>query len=228
MSAKAVLKGLVLLATLVLLGFTAKTSGLMDGIDKAWVDSDVRGQGGVGELLFVAVGVAFTALGLPRQVICFLGGYAFGFMAGTGLALLATVIGCVGAFFYARLLGRSLVTERFPERVARIDAFLSGNPFTMTLLIRFLPIGSNLVTNLAAGVSGVPALAFFTGSVIGYIPQTAIFALAGSGVTLDQGAQVGVSIVLFVVAGALGVHLYRRYRHGRTLGDQIERELGGE
>lgn len=226
MNLKILFRGLLVIASLVALGYVLQASGLGQSIDKAWIDTDVRGKGLTGELLFVAVGAVFTGLGLPRQLIAFLGGYAFGFNEGMALALAATVFGCMAAFIYARLLGRDFVAARFPNRVRKIDDFLSDNPFSMTLLIRLLPVGSNLVTNLAAGVSGVGGAAFVAGSAIGYIPQTIVFALIGSGIAVDTTLRVGISVVLFVVSGILGIYLYRKHRHGKSFDETVERQLG--
>ncbi len=226
MTARVWLRGIIVIASLVALGYGLKVSGLGSAIDEGWIDAEIRGRGINGGMLFVAVGFLFTGLGLPRQIICFLGGYAFGFIEGTALALLATTLGCITAFAYARLLGRDFVVTRFPRRVRKIDNFLHGNPLTMTLLIRLLPVGSNLVTNLAAGVSGVRGVPFVVGSAIGYLPQTIIFALIGSGITLDPELRIGVSVLLFVVSGALGISLYRTHRHGKSFDDNVERELG--
>jgi uncharacterized membrane protein YdjX (TVP38/TMEM64 family) len=226
MTPKILLRGLVLIASLVAVGYVLKISGLGSSIDKAWIDSDIRGQGFTGELLFIGIGMLFTAVGLPRQVICFLAGYAFGLVEGTALALLATSLGCIIAFYYARVLGRDFVAGRFPGRVRSIDNFLHDNPLSMTLLIRLLPLGSNLVTNLAAGVSSVAGLPFFIGSTIGYLPQTLIFALIGSGFSVDPEFRIAISIVLFVISGFLGVSLYRKHRHGKSFDSRIEHELG--
>ena len=64
-------------------------------LTEAWIDREVRGKGMPGELLFVAVGGLVTAVAVPRHVVSFLGGYAFGFGLGSALALAATEIGCV-------------------------------------------------------------------------------------------------------------------------------------
>ena len=95
----------------------------------------------------------------------------------------------------------------------------------MTLLIRLLPIGNNLATNLAAGVTSVRALPFILGSLIGYIPQTLVFALVGSGVNVDPALRIGLAVLLFLVSGVIGVWLYRKYRHGHTLGAEVDAEL---
>lgn len=224
-SGRLVLRSAALFLSLVLVGAALHVSGLAGMLDEKWIDAYVRGQGLRGEALFVAAGAMFVAVGLPRQVVAFLAGYAFGFAIGSALALLAAALGCVAAFAYARLFGRELVAARFPARVRRIDDFLAEHPFTMTLLIRFLPIGSNLITNLAAGVSRVPFAPFVAGSAVGYIPQTVVFALVGSGVAVDLASRVILGAVLFAASGVLGVYLYRRHHGTKTLGDELERDL---
>jgi len=219
------LKGCLMIATLVLVGYLIETTQLGDILSVEWVDNEVRGKGLAGELLFITVGTIATALGLPRQLISFLGGYAFGFLAGVLLAVLVSVFGCVVAFYYARLLGRGIVSRYFPGRIRRIDNFISENTLGMTLLIRLLPVGSNLVTNLAAGVTSVRGLPFFSGSAIGYVPQAAVFALIGSGIQLDPLLRIGLGVVLFVCSGVLGMYLYRKYRHGKSLGEDIDMQL---
>nr|WP_321444654.1 VTT domain-containing protein [uncultured Cohaesibacter sp.] len=211
------LKGLIMIGSLVAIGYGMKAVGIADMFDEHWVDAQVKDKGMTGYLLFVAMGGLLAAVGFPRQAISFMGGYAFGFLGGTLLAVLATSCGCILSFTYARLLGRGLVQRNFGKRVARFEQILTGSPFVTTLLIRFLPVGSNLVTNLIAGVTHVRAMPFVLGSAIGYIPQTAIFALMGSGVQVDRTSQIGVGVVLFVISGALGAYLYRHIQLGNKL-----------
>lgn len=225
MNLRILTRGLVLIATFAAAGYLIKVSGLHSLLDTAWIDSEVRGKGVSGELLFIAVGAVAVAVGVPRQLICFLGGYAFGFVEGTALALAASVAACGLAFYSARLMGRDLVASRFPGRIKKIDDFLRGYPFSMALLIRLLPIGSNLVTNLAAGVSGVQAMHFIAGSTLGYVPQTVVFALLGSGININPELRITLSVALFVVSAVLGVSLYRKFRHGTALDEETERAL---
>lgn len=206
------LKGLLMIASLAALGFLANRWGLADMMSQRWIDTAVRGQGWSGNLVFLGMGALTTAIGFPRQVVAFLGGYAFGFLPGLGLALLAALLGCVIGFYYARWMGRSLVAHRFPGRIRKLDEFLRGHPFSMALIIRLLPVGSNVVTNLLAGVSSVRGLPFFAGSALGYVPQTLVFALAGSGVNFDPSLRLTLAAALFVVSSLLGIWLYRRHR----------------
>jgi uncharacterized membrane protein YdjX (TVP38/TMEM64 family) len=215
MTPRLLLKGLILMASLVAIGWAVKVSGLAQHLDSQWVDSEIRGNG-FGWLSYLAFGAVGAAVGLPRQAICFLGGYAFGLGEGLVLAEAASGLGCLLCFLYARLLGRELVRHRFAERLARLDAFLEGHPFSMAMLIRLLPVGSNLVTNLLAGVSSAPLPPFLAGSLIGYLPQTVIFVLLGSGIHVQPIWRTAASVALFVASGLLGVLLYRRMRQGRS------------
>lgn len=226
MSPRVLLRGLLFIASLALLGYVLETTQIGSLLSEKWVDSQIRGHGAYGELLYLGVGAVAAAAGLPRQFVSFLGGYAFGFWMGTVYAVIASLLGCALAFFYARFLGRVFISSRFSGRIQRMDDFLSEHPFSMALLIRLLPVGSNLVTNLVAGVASVRALPFFAGSAIGYIPQTMVFVLLGSGADLSPVARIGLAVGLFVVSGALGAYLYRHFRHGKRLDDQIDRELG--
>lgn len=219
MTWRSYIRGLLLIITLVLAGYYLDR--INEILDIGWIDNQVRGKGFYGELLFIGAGAVITAVGLPRQMICFLGGYAFGFVIGTLLSLSATVFGCILAFYYARWLGQELLTSRYPERIRRIDHFIHDNPFSMTLLIRLLPVGSNLFTNLAAGVSSVRTGRFLSASAIGYIPQTIVFALIGSGTRINPEWRIGLGIVLFIVSSGLGISLYRRYRRGKVLDEDL-------
>jgi uncharacterized membrane protein YdjX (TVP38/TMEM64 family) len=219
------LPGLVFLATLAAIGYALESGIVSELLSEDWIDREVRGKGVPGELLFVGVGGLLTAVAVPRHVVSFLGGYAFGAGLGTALALLATELGCLLDFFYARFIGRPLVASRFGARVRRMEDFLAANPFTMTLLIRLLPVGNNFATCLAAGVSRVPARPFLLGSLAGYVPQTFVFALAGSGIEVGERLRLAFAVLFFVVSGAIGVWLYRRYRHGKTLGEEVDEAL---
>ncbi len=226
MSLRALFKGLLLIASLVALGFLAKHGHLADMLSERWIDAEVRGHGGAGYLIFLAMGTITTAVGFPRQVVAFLAGYAFGFVSGSALGTLATLLGCILAFYYARWFGRGLVAHRFPGRIRKVDDFLRGHPFSMAMVIRLLPVGSNVATNLLAGVTSVRGLPFFAGSGVGYLPQTLVFALAGSGVHFNPALRLTLAGALFVVSSLIGVWLYRRHRHGAALESELDAALG--
>ena len=174
-----------------------------------------RGGNG-GRLAFVVVASLLCAVGLPRQIAAYAAAFAFGFWIGATLALVAQVGGCALDFIWARALGRpwvdALMRRRLGGRFARLDAFLSANPFAATLMLRLLPVGNNLVLNLLAGVSGVSATSFLLASLLGYVPQTLVFALLGAGTRVDPGTQLALGLILFAASALFGLLLLRRFR----------------
>lgn len=221
-----IFRGVFVMLTLALGLYAWEAADLSNALTNDWIETHIMGQGLAGEALFVGLAALATGLGLPRQVVSGLAGYAFGLALGSALALAGTVAGCVGAFYYARVLARAPIQNKFSGRVRKLDDFLHDNTFSMTLLVRMLPVGSNVATNLAAGVSSVRAAPFFGGSALGYAPQTVIFALLGSGVAVDPGLRISLSVVLFVASALLGVYLYRHFRHGKSLDKSLDDELG--
>jgi uncharacterized membrane protein YdjX (TVP38/TMEM64 family) len=226
LSLRVALKGLGFILSLALLGYLLNSSDLGNAINEAWIDAHIRGHGVEGLLLFLGMGGLFTALGLPRQIIAFLAGYAFGLIPGTLLGALAALLGCLLAFLYARLFGRNLLRQKLGKRAARFDRFVHEHPFSMTLLIRLLPVGSNILTNLAAGASSARLLPFLAASFIGYLPQTLVFALVGSGINVAPALRISCAVALFLISGVLGGYLYHRHRHGLSIDERVDVALG--
>lgn len=213
-------KAAVLAGGLALAGLALRALGAAPGAE--WVDLYVRDQGLVGEALFVGAAAAATLVGVPRQAVAFLGGYAFGAALGVVCALLAQLLGCAAAFGWARLVGRDWAERRlagrFGPRLRPLVETLRGHPFGAALALRLFPVGNNLALNLLAGMSGIAFFPFLAASAVGYLPQTVVFALLGKGVRVDGAWQIGVAAAGLALSVALGLWLMRRHRAGRVAG----------
>ncbi|WP_319467554.1 VTT domain-containing protein [uncultured Pseudodesulfovibrio sp.] len=214
---KAAVKGLIMLAGLGLAVYLARMTGVNDMLkDTQWFSEHVLGSGPLSIFIFLGVGAVFTAVGLPRQLVAFMGGFAFGAVSGTALATLGTGLGCALAAGFARWGGRDFISRLMGRRIMRFDGFLRHKPFKTALAIRFFPLGSNVLTNLAAGISAIPLMPFILGSTIGYIPQNFIFALFGAGMQKESTTgivlSIGMGVVLFAVSIWIGMAVYRSYK----------------
>ena len=177
-----------------------------------WGRDVLSAPGEAGPATFVLVAAAACAIGIPRQVVAYAAALGFGTVPGCALALGAEILGCAANFLWARLIMRDWAARRLRGRLARLDQRLSRNPFTATLTLRLLPVGSNLLLNLVAGASAVATAPFLLASLVGYVPQTVVFALLGGGVRVGQSLQVALAAGLFGVASLLGLWLMRRSR----------------
>jgi uncharacterized membrane protein YdjX (TVP38/TMEM64 family) len=201
----AILKALVLLVLLAGAALVLRRTGIgmLHAIHPGWG----------GAALLIGLGGTLTALGVPRQALAMAGGYAFGALAGGAISLAGQILGCVLDYVAARGLAAGLAQRVLARPAAqRVHRLLVRHPFTATLTLRLLPLGSNVVMNVLAGASRVNPVAFFGASLLGYVPQTVVFALLGSGTQVGKGMQMAVGVALFACASVLGVVLYRRTR----------------
>ena len=166
-----------------------------------------------GAALLVVAGGAMTAAGLPRQVLAFAGGYVFGASAGGGLSLAGQLLGCLLDYAAARGLAAGLVRRLLARPTGqRVHRLLCAHPFTATLTMRLLPVSSNVMLNILAGAARLKPSAFLGATLLGYLPQTIVFALLGSGTQVGRNAQLEIGAALFAGACVLGAVLYRRAR----------------
>ena len=162
--------------------------------------------------LFTLIAAAGCAVGLPRQLTASAAALAFGLPLGLPIAMAAQMLGCAADFYWARFIGRAWTQAHLKGRLARADQFLAANPASATLMLRLLPVGNNLALNLLAGVSSIRALPFLAGTLLGYLPQTLVFALAGTG----RVHALWLAIALFAASTALGLYLAHHHRARRA------------
>jgi len=169
-------------------------------------------RGPAGVAIFVVLAGAACAFGLPRQLVASAASASYGLSGGIVIALLAQLLGCAIDFFWARFIGHEWAQRRMSGRLARINLFLTAHPASTTLMLRLFPLGSNLALNLLAGVSAIPTLPFLGASLLGYVPQTIVFALVGTG----RSTRLWLGVALFAVSTLFGLWLAKRHQELRT------------
>jgi len=184
------------------------TIGLVEQLD--WHDKD-SSQTINTLLLFVFLSLA-TSIGLPRQIAALVAGINLGAFIGMMLATIATTLGCLITFSVSRYLLSAKVTLKYPNQLAKLSEFIGERTFLKAIVIRILPLGSNFITNIIAGVSKVSMPAYVGGSFVGFIPQMIIFSLAGSGIRLGAQNELMASAILFIIAILLTTYLIKKHR----------------
>lgn len=171
----------------------------------------LEASGFAGMAVFFVAGMLATSVGLPRQLLAFIGGLAYGVFAGLVLSLLAAVCGCCLTASVSRRFFSTMVATRFPKPIETLDRLTRQDLFLKILVLRLQPLGTNLLTNICIGFTQAPLPRFLAASAVGYIPQMLVFNLLGVGVRVDSQAQLLLSIAMLIVSIVLGVFLYKRH-----------------
>ncbi|MGL4446553.1 TVP38/TMEM64 family protein [Shewanella sp.] len=210
-------KAMMMVSMLLILMLAAQQGVFEHVTDSHWVAQFIAKHGSYALMMLLLAGALFTAVGGPRQIIAFVSGFALGGVYGGFFSTFAALLGCVLAFYVARLTIRSSLQRRFARRLHTFEALILHKTWLKVLMIRLLPIGNNLLTNLCAGATHVPVRGFLLGSFLGYLPQMFIFSFAGAGIGLSDHYQLGISIGLFILSSVIGAYLYRS-----RLGKQVD------
>ncbi len=164
--------------------------------------------GPLAAVVFVAIYAVAGTIMLPAAPFSIAAGVLFGAIVGSFVAFVGVMLGCVGAFWVGRALGRDAVERIGGRHVAALDRYLTDRGFASVLFVRLAPMFPYNVINVCAGVSGMPLRPYVLASMIGVIPGTIVYATLGG--TIDEPASAGFVAVVAIVAVGAGVELRRR------------------
>jgi len=162
---------------------------------------------GVARILFVAGYTFLLTIGLPGGPLMILGGAAFGPVIGSILNLTSIMLGAVGGYWLARVLG-----ERVPRRVLMVHP-----PHNLTTLIslQINPLVPNSILNLGAGLARVDFRTYMASVVIGNLAPTIAYSyFAGALLSAGRGPG-GIGRELWIAAIVLAVILLMPIFAGR-------------
>jgi uncharacterized membrane protein YdjX (TVP38/TMEM64 family) len=133
-------------------------------------------------LLYMAIYVAVVALSLPGGAVMTLaGGLLFGWQVGAPATVIAATIGATVIFLVAKTsLGEALAGKAGPWLDRLRDGF-QENALSYLLFLRLVPLFPFVVVNLAPAFLGVPLRTYVIGTLVGIIPGTAAYSIAGAG-----------------------------------------------
>ncbi|WP_207536916.1 TVP38/TMEM64 family protein [Sabulicella rubraurantiaca] len=167
-------------------------------------------------LLFLCAYVAVVALSLPGATVMTLtGGFLFGPLVGTALAVMGATVGAALVFLLARRIVGAKGLESLGERGARLAALLRRDGFLVLLALRLVPLFPFVLVNLLPPLAGMRLPAFLAATALGIVPATFAYALAGSGLgdALEGGRVLTPEIIValcgLALVALLGIPLRR-------------------
>lgn len=190
--------------------FAAYLSPLKQYIDKApEVCEQIKSTGIMAPLIFILGVCLLVCVGVPRLLLCPLGGMAFGFVYGLLYCVTGTLMAYYIVFLFVRWGGRDFIL-RHSHKLNKYTKILEHGGIPAVILARQMPV-HGMVLNLIMGLSPVRHRDFLIGTAIGLFPEAIPFTLIGKGA--KQGSigkimiYVAVAMLVLVVLW-LGVKLY--------------------
>jgi uncharacterized membrane protein YdjX (TVP38/TMEM64 family) len=150
----------------------------------------IRANMGLSLAVFVAVYAAAVALSLPGgAALTMAGGFLFGWLLGGTVSIVAATIGASILFLIARSALGDLLAARAGPWLSRFRQGFQEDAFSYLLFLRLVPIFPFWLVNLAPGLLGVSFPTYVATTILGIIPGTFAFALAGYGLDSVIAAQ---------------------------------------
>ncbi|MBF0658147.1 FAD-dependent oxidoreductase [Psychrobacter sp. NG25] len=153
-------------------------------------------------LLYVVV----TALSLPGAAILTLAsGALFGLFQGLVIASFASSIGATLSFLASRYLLRDTIKQRFPERLAAIDAGVEKEGGFYLFTLRLVPVFPFFLINLLMGVTAIKSWTYYWVSQVGMLAGTFVFVNAGTQLAQIESLSGILSLNLILSFALLGI-----------------------
>lgn len=180
--------------------------------------------------LYALIYVAAVALSFPgASILTVAGGFMFGSVAGTALALVAATIGATLIFLIARTSLGDFLAARAGPHMQKLRKGFQEEGFSYLLFLRLVPLFPFWLVNLAAALFGVRLLPYVAATAIGIIPGTFVLSYFGAGLgaalesegpPFSTGLFVGLILLGIMALVPALFRRWRRYRGGerRTSG----------
>lgn len=150
-------------------------------------------------LAFVVAYAVAVALSVPGAVFLTLsGGFLFGAVLGTALAVLGATIGATLVFLLARRIFGPDALDRLGPTARKLAGGIRRNAASYLLVLRLVPLFPFFLVNLVPAFAGVRLPVYVLTTFFGILPATAVFSLAGAGLgeVLEAGGAFDLGHVL--------------------------------
>lgn len=191
------INGFALLAAIGL-GMVAYLAPLRDWLaDGELIRHRLALLGVAGPLVFTMAVAVLTVTGIPRLLLCSLGGMAFGFAWGLVWTQLGTLLGSYGVFLFIRWRGGAYALQQFPK-IRKFSQQLEKRGLMSVMLMRQLPI-NGFYNNVLLALTPVKHGEFLLGSLLGFLPLGISACLLGAGL-IQRDFFTGVQFIVFGLA----------------------------
>lgn len=179
------------------------------------LQSTIESLGWGAWIAFVALYAVVATTPIPVTVMAVTGGLLFNLPVGTALSVAGVMLGCWGAYWGARGLGRQTMVKWLGRHGPMVERNLDQSGFEAVMILRLMPGAPYWPVNYGSGAFGVPHGVYLSASLLSCIPGQ--FSLVAVGAFIADpgvitGAAVGVGWAAVIVLTWLA---YRRWKQTR-------------
>ena len=211
-SARPILKALALFTALIAVLAVIYRSPLHAYLDQLRRLPELTAKAGpLAPVAFSLAVALLVAVGVPRLLLCPIGGVAFGFLWGLLLTQLGTLAGYYLVFLFVRWGGQNFAREHV-ARFTRFTALIQRQGIAAVFVMRQVPIHGT-ICNLLIGLSPVRHRDFLIGTTLGLFPEAIPCTLIGTGAlqsSFSKSAGYLTAAVVALLVVWLGIGLWLR------------------
>lgn len=214
---------------------------LIPGIDKfsspTYVREFLLNLGWIGYFVYIFLVIASIPLPVPSTPIVFAGGYVYGTLVGSILAVIATVLGAAISFYMVRKLGEPVLEMLMDKR--HLDHFshlFKKRGVSIALISYIVPIFPADIVGLLMGLTKIRFHTFLAVVIVGSIPRSYVLNALGSDLytgfttkTLFLVTLVAVCVVMAIFREWLKKLMFKELREleheARTMEREVENEM---
>lgn len=202
--------GLVLtVAVMLWLAFNVRLPSL------SGLHATIEAWGWLGPLVFIGLYALVAITPIPVTVMAVVAGLLFGVAIGSVLSVIGVLIGCWGAYWLARAVGRDTTRRLLGRHRATIERHLSYAGFQTVFMLRLLPGFPYWPVNYGSGAFGVSQHAYLSASALAVLPGQISLVAIGAFVAEQSILNGAVVVLSWIAVIVLTIWSYRRWKLAR-------------
>lgn len=163
-------------------------------------------------LVFIGTYAVVSLTPIPVTVMAVTGGLLFGVLEGTVLSVIGVFIGCWGAYWIARGLGKQATAKILGSHYKTAEKHLDQAGFQAVVMLRLLPGFPYWPVNYGSGAFGVGHRDYLLANTIAIIPGQVSLVAIGSFISTPNVANGVVIGVGWLVVLVMTLWAYRRWK----------------
>lgn len=183
------------------------------------IESLLEDRGVLGPPLSVVAYALLTVALIPGSPLTIAAGALYGVAGGALVSVIGATIGATISYLISKRSTRGAVEQVRGDRIAAIEARLSGRGVWALLALRLVPIVPFNALNYAAGASGIGTRDYVLSTGFGIVPGAILYAAIGAGLANPLSPLFVIALVAALVLAFAAVRIAHRGGFGIAVDD---------